>query len=125
MAFDAGAKRLLLPMASVKGAFRQFLVSYLPSSRRSSTPIQWMRFSKCWVPNKLAMTTATRHTAQPRNQEAPRHSLQAIEGSKSFLAAEAITAFLDLEDWQLGEIRTGFQNRIPDRPSATIRPQSG
>jgi len=28
--------------------------------------------------------------------------------SKSFLAAEAITAFVDAEEWQLGEIRDGI-----------------
>ncbi len=28
--------------------------------------------------------------------------------SKSFLAAEAITAFVDSEDWQLGEIEDGI-----------------
>ncbi|MGI8961995.1 MAG: CopG family ribbon-helix-helix protein [Bryobacteraceae bacterium] len=28
--------------------------------------------------------------------------------SKSFLAAEAITAFVDSEEWQLGEIREGI-----------------
>ena len=28
--------------------------------------------------------------------------------SKSFLAAEAITAFVDSEEWQLGEIRDGI-----------------
>jgi len=29
--------------------------------------------------------------------------------SKSFLAAEAITAFVDTEEWQLGEIHKGIQ----------------
>lgn len=29
--------------------------------------------------------------------------------SKSFLAAEAITAFVDSEEWQLGEIHTGLK----------------
>lgn len=29
--------------------------------------------------------------------------------SKSFLAAEAITAFVDSEEWQLGEIRDGIE----------------
>ncbi|MEI9813955.1 MAG: CopG family ribbon-helix-helix protein [Acidobacteriota bacterium] len=29
--------------------------------------------------------------------------------SKSFLAAEAITAFVDSEEWQLGEIHHGIQ----------------
>lgn len=29
--------------------------------------------------------------------------------SKSFLAAEAITAFVDSEEWQLGEIHKGVQ----------------
>ena len=29
--------------------------------------------------------------------------------SKSFLAAEAITAFVDSEEWQLGEIHEGIQ----------------
>ena len=29
--------------------------------------------------------------------------------SKSFLAAEAITAFVDSEEWQLGEIHKGIQ----------------
>ena len=28
--------------------------------------------------------------------------------SKSFLAAEAITAYVDLEEWQLGEIQAGI-----------------
>ena len=28
--------------------------------------------------------------------------------SKSFLAAEAIAAFVELEEWQLGEIRAGI-----------------
>ena len=30
--------------------------------------------------------------------------------SKSFLAAEAITAFVDTEEWQLGEIHNGIQD---------------
>ena len=29
--------------------------------------------------------------------------------SKSFLAAEAITAFVDAEEWQLGEIQAGLK----------------
>ena len=28
--------------------------------------------------------------------------------SKSFLAAEAITAYVDLEEWQIGEIQAGI-----------------
>ena len=30
--------------------------------------------------------------------------------SKSFLAAEAITAFVELEEWQLGELHEGIQD---------------
>lgn len=30
--------------------------------------------------------------------------------SKSFLAAEAITAFVDSEEWQLGEIHKGIED---------------
>lgn len=30
--------------------------------------------------------------------------------SKSFLAAEAITAFVDSEEWQLGEIHQGIED---------------
>ena len=30
--------------------------------------------------------------------------------SKSFLAAEAIAAYVDAEDWQLGEIKEGIKN---------------
>ena len=34
---------------------------------------------------------------------------QRCRRSKSFLAAEAITAFVDAEEWQLGEIQAGLK----------------
>ena len=47
MAFDAGGKRVLMPMASVRTSPLS-LASYLQSFKSASTPILWMRFSKRW-----------------------------------------------------------------------------
>jgi RHH-type transcriptional regulator, rel operon repressor / antitoxin RelB len=35
---------------------------------------------------------------------------QRAKRSKSFLAAEAIAAYVDAENWQLGEIETGLED---------------
>jgi hypothetical protein len=55
VAFDAGAKRILLPMASVTD-IPTSPASCSPSSRPASTPTRWMRCSRRWEQNRVSFS---------------------------------------------------------------------
>jgi len=67
------------------------------------------------VYNSLQMTTVLSVRLDARTKK----RLDALAGrarrSKSFLAAEAITAFVEAESWQLDEIQAGLEELDADR----------
>lgn len=73
---------------------------------------------RCCVQTSTSDDRDHLHPPQTRNQSPTRSTLKAFQTLQSFLAAEAITAYVESEEWQLGEIHAGLAEL--DAGAATV-----